>query len=273
MQATRFLAIVLVGGLAFPSAAPAQTISAEVMQVLTRGPLSTPGGNYDLTVGAVPKNFPAELIPAGSTPVASTDSPSMRVALVEVPAAEEAARITFARALNDAGWLSPMPAVRGFSMASTVTLQLCKEFDHVNVQYVPKADRGTYVRISLQHDPRRRCSPRAEAFFTDVPIPALRHPEGARAYGASGGGSSDGYHTGARIDTSMTAAALAAHYHPQVVAAGWEQVTRLADPDLVVVRYTARLKTGEILTAVLTVSTGPGTADLFLRITRPAVRR
>jgi len=37
-----------------------------------------------------------------------------------------------------------------------------------------------------------------------------------------------------------------------------------------VVRYTATLKSGEVLTALLTITTGNQLADLFLRIARPS---
>lgn len=253
---------------AAPAAGGAQTISAEVMKVLTRGMMTMAGDNYDLTVGALPKTFPSDLVPAGGEAVASTTSASMQVAVIALPGSEDTVRSAHARALHDAGWVPAGPSPRGFSMTGSDGAQVCKEFSHVNVLYSPKSDGGTYVRIGVQTDTRRRCAPRTDPFFSDVPIPSLRHPDGVRGTGGGSGGNADGYYSATRVASTLSSARLAAHYGHQMVSAGWTEVARLGDDQVVMVRYRVTTKAGESVVAVLLITAVEGYADLFLRITR-----
>jgi hypothetical protein len=256
--------------------ASAQTISSEVMKILTRGSLSGMGENYDLTVGAVPEGFPAALIPAGAKPVAATVSPSTTTVVVEVPGLPATVQATHRKAVTTAGWLNSSPMQRGFTTMSTIADQVCREFEHANLQYAPAATGSTYIRIGLNRDPRRRCVARPDAFFSDVNIPSLQHPEGVRATGAGASGGADSFSATTQVETSWRPDALADHYGRQLVAAGWRETARLSDDGFIVIRYVLPSSTpavGEIVAGMLVITPLEKRVDLFLRVTRPSAGR
>lgn len=254
----------------------AQTISSDVMKMLTRGSLSGLNENYDLTVGALPGGFPAALIPAGATPVAATVSPSTTTVVVEMSGAPAAVQAVHRKAVTTAGWLNSSPAQRGFTMSSNIADQVCREFEHANLQYAPAATGGTYIRIGLTRDPRRRCVARPDMFFSDVNIPSLQHPEGARASGGNAGGSSDSFSAGAQVETTLRPEALADHYGRQLLAAGWRETARLADDGFIVIRYSLPSSSptaGEIIAGMFVITPLDKRFDLFMRVTRPSSGR
>jgi hypothetical protein len=256
--------------------ATAQTISSDVMKILTRGSLSGMGENYDLTVGAVPEGFPAALLPSGAKPVAATVSPTTTTVVVEVSGSPASVQATHRKTVATAGWLNSSPMQRGFTTSTTIADQVCREFEHANLQYAPAATGSTYIRIGLNRDRRRRCVARPDSFFSDVNIPSLQHPEGVRATGAGANGGADSFSASTQIETSLRPDALADHYGRQLVAAGWRETARLSDDGFIVVRYVIPSSTpaaGEVIAGMLVITPLDKRVDLFLRVTRPSAGR
>jgi hypothetical protein len=254
----------------------AQTISSDVMKILTRGSLSAMSENYDLTVGALPEGFPAALIPSGAKPVAATVSPSTTTVVVEMTGSTPAVQALHRKTVAEAGWLNSMPAQRGFTSSSNLADQVCREFDHANVQYVASGTGGTYIRIGLTRDPRRRCVARPDVFFSDVNIPTLQHPEGVRTSGGGSGGSTDNFSASTQIETTLRPEALADHYARQLTAAGWRETSRFSDDGFIVIGYALPSSTpvaGEIIAGMFVVTPLDKRVDLFMRVTRPSSGR
>jgi len=253
-----------------------QTISSDVMKILTRGSLSGMGENYDLTVGALPEGFPAGLIPSEAKPVAATVSPSTTTVVIEMTGSAAAVQASHRKAVSEAGWLNSMPVQRGFTGNPNLADQVCREFEHANVQYAAAATGGTYIRIGLTRDPRRRCVARPDVFFSDVNIPSLQHPEGVRATGGGSGGSTDNFSASTQIETTLRPAALADHYARQLTAAGWRETSRFSDDGFIVIGYSLPSTTpaaGEIIAGMFVITPLDKRVDLFLRVTRPSSGR
>jgi hypothetical protein len=88
----------------------------------------------------------------------------------------------------------------------------------------------TYVR--LDYSPRtpersNACErPPMRETIESVPLPLLRHPEGARQGSSGSGGSTDSRQADAEIESPENAKELVDHYTPQMREAGWTQLSR-----------------------------------------------
>jgi hypothetical protein len=107
--------------------------------------------------------------------------------------------------------------------------------------------------------------------LSDVPIPALELPPGTRTGSMGGSYGIDEFESRARLETSLTGAALAAFFIPQMTAAGWKTLGPPAGDDhLSIARLTSSSRAGDPVTALLIFTALDGTpyVDAVLRVVR-----
>ncbi len=102
-------------------------------------------------------------------------------------------------------------------------------------------------------------------------MPVLLPPSGLTATGGFGGGGGiDEFTSRMRLDTTaapQTPQAVATHYAQQLETLGWKVEGRASDSGaLALVRMSTTTKTGDAVTAVLTITALPGTPYLDLRL-------
>jgi hypothetical protein len=184
-------------------------------------------------------------------------------------------RSAFERRLDGAGWINPLlPA--GFAAPPTrASLTMCRGDRFAMISFAPRSEGGTWVRASIVTDAERPCIARPRATASQVPLPALAPPAGARGGHASVGGTPDAMYSSVRLETRRSAAEVAAHYAGQLTAAGWTIEGRSSEAaTMAVTRLRTSGAAGERITGLLVVTSldALDQMDVLFRIVQPAVQ-
>ena len=256
---------------------------SDAMALLRSAPIGRSPGEPFTLLDKVPDLFPKELIPEGATIGAIAASASTTVVVSAVKAGLPFDQFHFRWKLEDVGWTSLTPGGQGFVMANAyggagrAPVTYCRGSDFVTWIHVTSANGDNLVRASVGKEPQRSCAPLGMASFSDVPIPPLELPVGVRFNGSSGGGGFEYTESHARLNTTMSAAALAAPVVAQLKAAGWRVESGPSDDGVMsVTRLTVASKAGDPVTGqlIFTVFEGTGTVDALFRAVRnkPVIR-
>jgi hypothetical protein len=278
----RLVPALLVLTLASPSTAQTQstdTIPKELVSLLLRGPGSYPGDNFDIKIGA-PENFPADLLPAGVKPAVSTTSERYVTVIAEAPNLSSKETLAFERELTARGWINPSAmSMRGLLSSSMMpSLNVCKGDQYAMLTFSPRAAGGSYIRVSLNNDPRRgSCinTPRPMSFFADVDVPQMFPPANVRAMGGGTSSGTDHYDQTVRMETTMSPGDVAAYYAGELEKAGWKRDGRANTEGVSVVRLSSVSRAKETVVAIVTATAMPDgkQIDVSLRLLRVDPRR
>ncbi len=256
---------------ASPAAQGGESVPREAMAVLLSGPEGFGNRPFDLRVGSAPAGFPGDLLPSGALVrvSAGTDGLSAVVAIVARFSADE--RVVFEERLESAGWINPLrPA--GFAARETgPSLSLCRGDQFATLSFLSRSEGGSYVRASVATERGRACLVQAPSVVSNVPLPSMPVPEGARSGRASMGGTPDALYSSIRLTSSRGADAIGAHYARQLSAAGWTVEGQTSDGAMSVTRLRSAGTAGSSVTALLVVTAieGSGEVDVLLRLVQP----
>ena len=245
------------------------TVSREAMGVLLGGPEGLADRPFDLRVGSLPADFPADLLPNGAEirVSAGVDGLSAVVAVLAHFSTDE--RIAYEQRLEGAGWTNPLRPV-GFATRDVgPTLSLCRGDRFATLVFLLRSDGTSYVRASVVTEPGRACRAGTPAAPEAVPLPTMSVPAGARSGRASMGGTADAMYSSIRLATRMAAGEVGAHYARQLVAAGWAiEGEAHDDRSMSVTRLRGATPAGASMTAVLVVTAvgGADEVDVLLRL-------
>jgi len=260
----------------------ANVTAGDAMSLLRSGPLTRTPGELLNEIGVnVPMTFPQELIPDGASVGVVSVAPSMTVVVSVVKAGAGFERFRYTSALEEKGWINPTRPRTGFVSTGTPQLALCRGSDFVTLIFRSSSNGDRLLRAALSKEPTRSCVPVGlpwRSNWVDVPIPALELPVGVNPASAIGGGGGvDDTYSQARLETTMTPAALAAHLTPQMASAGWKiEGSPIGDVGISVTRFVTLSRAGESVTALLILTRLGETPylDAMLRVVRqkPVIR-
>jgi hypothetical protein len=262
--------------------AAGRTVDATGQQGLSsdlRMQLVSPGREpVDPKPGPPPADFPKEVLPRGTVPVASGTNGNYTIVVGTLPSRPSGWRAELLSYVAAFGWISQMPAQSGFVMGSADSVSICKGTDFVDVALSVPPGGSVNVRAVLTRDPRRQCAsrgPGSTMSFADVMFPVLEPPPGGKMSGGGGGGSNSEWTSHTQLTSELSMAALADHYRRQIVEAGWNEDGSPAFlENSMVIRFKAPSKIGPALPAMLIINVfdDPHQFDVFLRLTRPPER-
>lgn len=261
---------VVTGALAIGSL-HAQSVSKELLNLLTRGVGMGPNDNYDLRIGA-PPSFPRELLPRGVTPAASTVAERMIVVVAEAPGLTGRDLSQHERDLAAAGWSSMSSmGMRGLvSSNSTPSSNFCKGDQHATISYGQRTAGGLNLRVAVTTDPRRMCAgsgPRMMSNFADVELPNLTPPAETRTLMSGSSGGTDRYDQNIRLDTKLTPDAVVKHYGDQLEAAGWKREAQAGGAGVALARFTVlSATTKETVVAVVVAAALPPDGQIAVNL-------
>lgn len=248
----------------------AQTISKELMDLLTRGS-GMPNENYNLRMGA-PPTFPRELLPRGVLPGASTVSERATVVVAEAPGLTSRDISQHERELTASGWsnMSGMGSRGLVSSNMTAYSYFCKGDQHVTMSYTQRAAGGLNLRVLVNTDPRRGpCAPvgaRPMSFFADVDLPNLNAPADSRVMGSGASSGSDHYDQNIRLETKLAPEAVVKHYADQLDQAGWKPTAQVAGAGVAVARFTIVSSTKETIVGVVMATALPADGHVAVKL-------
>lgn len=250
----------------------ASALASDAQQFLRNGPLSRVPGEPTEMLQSLPGSFPLALIPEGAIPTAASVSPSITVVVATFkPGMFRPFNLSdFRSKLEQAGWISGGPITGGF-MPATASLTVCRADDFASYQFRDASNGDRLVRVSLAKEPARPCNPRPVQMFSDVEMPPLTPPPGARRLGAGGSFSQDEASTRTRIETSLTLEELVSYFLKQFAQAGWKvEAGPIGDGTMSLTRLSGASRAGEPVIAQLLVTMLPGTqyVDLMARFLR-----
>lgn len=269
----------LVGSaLSFPQPAPslpqggqgASALANDAQQFLRSGPLSRVPGESTEVLQSLPPNFPLALIPEGAIPTAASVSPSMTVVVATVKAGLPFNVPDLRAKLERAGWFNSGPITGGF-MPATTLLAVCRADEFASYQFRDASNGDRLIRVSLSKESGRSCVSRPLQLFSDVEMPPLTPPPGARRLGAGGSFSADEASTRTRIETSLTLEELVSYFLKLFTQAGWKvEAGPIGDGTMSLTRLSGASRAGEPVIAQLLVTMLPGTqyVDLMARFLR-----
>lgn len=267
--------------IAFAVAGIHRVIGAAAQQVLTsemKMLMIRPGADpVEPKPGPPPADFPREVLPRGTVPVASGVSGTRTIVVGTLASRSPGWRGELLSYVSALGWVSQMPVQSGFVSGQSDTASICKGTDFVDVALIPATGGGTNVRAMLTRDPRRQCASRGAGStmsFADVTFPVLEAPAGAKMSSGGGGGSSSEWTSHTQLKSELSMAAMVDHYRRQIIDAGWSEDGQPAFlENATVIRFKAPSTLGPALPAMLIVSAfDDHQFDLFLRLTRPPDR-
>ncbi len=242
--------------------------------VLRAGPMGSDfGGRLDI-VPTVPESFPKELLPPGSTAAAVAIAGSSTIVVSTIAAAPRFDWIRFQWALEDAGWIALTQIRYGFMPAAQMTsATVCRGSTFATLSLSTGVGGERFLRVLAGPNPQRSCAPTGGMrLFSDVPIPPLEVPPGAQTIaGGSGSGNQDSLESAARLDTRLSVTDLAAHFVPQLTAAGWTvEGTAGGDSKTSITRLKSKSKAGDPVTMllILTVLDDTPYVDAVMRVVR-----
>ena len=258
------------------------------------------GRGQTITVGRSPADFPRELLPPGVRILGGLFSPGGRdmprsITVVAVSADSlPLATSTLESTLERAGWKTPaMPGAQtrgGFSSMSVLVASggqrgsmLCRDSAMVYMTVAPRDGGGSLYHVDFTPSVHRNspCNPdfarrmmgrQTEEMFN---FPMLRPPAGAYSRGGGSCGSEDSQEQTARLETTLSATDLVAHYAAQLQTQGWTLGPRSGDSTMVMQLAKGHDDKGRNLTGILGAVVAAGSRDrtVFMRINGPTEDR
>jgi hypothetical protein len=245
-----------------------------------------------IIVGRVPANHLAALVPRGASVLGGTISPERRgdggrtTTILAMPETPDSAIALLLAQFARTGWSpAPMPdygARGGFALGPAMEgrqFNYCSDSSSVFGSVVEGANRSSVIRLMTTGTLRNTlCDPDGRAFMRDrmeiIVLPTLRPPPGTTggSMGSCGGGG-DSREANARLESSMSAATMIAHFAPQLQQQGWTLGNRVSDDNLTVL--TARKTDDKGEPMFLTLTDSRFTArdhELVLRVSIPSRR-
>ena len=195
--------------------------------------INAPVQDIKITLGTLPEDVPFDPpLPEGANLVASiTGMYSTLEVLFDAPQSPDELAGFYQEALTAAGW-QPRGGTEtgpGFVSADAYGEIYCRKAgeESLTLQSRARPEGPTLARLTLQagtdfHICNQPEAPEGAADPARELVPALQAPAEARMYETGGGGGGDRYDYTAALETSLSAAELAAHFEPQLAAAGWQ---------------------------------------------------
>lgn len=194
-------------------------------------------GMAETIVEGMPEGLP-DVLPDGATALVSTTSPYATTVIAEVSSFTPAERPRYERKLAAGGWRegSGPQGGGGGLMASTMQIpkMFCREGQLLSFSDQPRPGGGSLFRLSLMKTgPEGPCGrysgpPRSHSPFDDIDLPPLPPPPGSRQMEGSSGGGSVSLDQAARLETSLSAEDVEAHYTALLTAHGWTAGPRIS---------------------------------------------
>jgi len=257
-----------------PMAAPqsGEAVPREAMALLLAGPEGFGARPFDLRVGSAPAGFPADLLPTSALIRVSAGVEGLSAVVAAVTRFSLAERLAFEERLEATGWINPLQPA-GFSPREVrPSLSVCRGDRFATLSFLSRSEGGSWIRVSVTTEPGRSCLAQASAPATNVPLPSMSVPPGARSGRASMGGTADASYSAIRLETPQTVEAVGAHYVSQLAAAGWTVEGQTSDAAAMsVTRLRSPGPAGTAVTAVLVVTAVAGSdeVDVLLRLVQP----
>ena len=252
-----------------------QTITSDLKMLM----LSPGREPVEAKPGPPPADFPQEVLPRGTVPVASGVNGTRMIVVGTMASRSSGWRADLTSNVSALGWMSQMPAQSGFVMGSqTNAVSICKGTDFVDVSLIPDRTGAFNVRAMLTRDPRRVCAsrgPGSTMSFADVTFPTLEPPAGAKMSAGGGGGSSSEWSSHAQMTTDLSLTSLADHYRQQIIDVGWiEDGAPAILENAMVLRYKVPSKVGPAVPGMFIINAFDQAHqfDLLLRVARPPGR-
>jgi hypothetical protein len=187
------------------------------------------GQPFDLRVGAPPSQFPADLLPAGTTVVATAMSDYGTTVVGIASAAFVADALKERARLIAAGWLDTAPLVGFVANDPDMSVAMCRGDQFAVVDYRRRLSGGIAVRAVVAESGARPCVA-WQHVAAGTPLPVLLAPDGASISQGRGGAGADGGSFTARVVTSLGLSDLTAHYVKQLESQGWKTAV-LPEPE------------------------------------------
>jgi hypothetical protein len=194
------------------------------------------------TVGDLPAGWPMELWPPGSAALGGMKDGRMLVAVFSDTTRRPLAG--YLAQLRNAGFTQPATRGNGFASSGGPFSWYCRDSATVTARMVPSPAGVSYLRVSYTRGSRPSCS------LQDIPLPRrpevlelpeLPPPAGLQSGHAGSSASSNGISAEGELrGTSVTPAALLAHYARLLTAAGWTADVSASDSSSAVQLFRAR---------------------------------
>jgi hypothetical protein len=268
-------------------------VPAELVTALFGG-----GSSTRYYVGVVPPGWPAELVPTPPMAVSGGMQNGSRLAAVFADSSTRHPADSIRKRLEVAGWVRPPDErpqgfeAHGFQSSEPRYWFWCR--DSLRASIASTAASGlTYVRVNLDPVRGQPCMPGVSSVSSvssgsgvasassmrrmslpPLALPSLPPPPGLYATRSGGGSSSDGSMNASTqlADSTMSAAAVLAHYAAQLAKGGWT-VYPATTADLFAVQpLQARDKDGAVWYGMLTVLPSAKTREVTITMTRLEAR-
>jgi hypothetical protein len=262
--------LVLASLIAVPAGAQSEpaAIPTPLAVALVAGAGSIAPTSARVVVGTVPAGWPAALVPTAPAYVVGGMSVGRRLVAVFADSTSRPAA-TFEKLLEDAGWSRPTAhEPGGFMRGGGRFSSYCRDSAEVVPTAVPGFGKSRFVHVTYSVGRRMSCSVTRpqEADVPGLAIPTLDPPPGATVVAASGSHGGEVESRAQLRDSSRTAAAVAAHYAAQLVAAGWVASPAATSERVAAQPFDARDQKGLSWTGLLTVTASGDRHDLSLRM-------
>lgn len=194
------------------------------------------------TIGEPPAGWPMELWPPGSAALGGMKDGRTLVAVFSDTTRRPLAG--YLTQLRNAGFSQPTPRGNGFASSGGPFSWYCRDSATVTARMAPSPAGASYLRVSYARGSRPSCSQQD----TPIPrrpevleLPELPPPAGLQSGHSGSSGSSNGISAEGELrGTSVTPAAVLAHYARLLSAAGWTADVSAADSSSAVQLFGAR---------------------------------
>lgn len=275
------LGIALVAGSrALPAQTTSQSVPPELVTALFSGGIyASPSSRY--FVGVVPPDWPTELVPAPPITVSGGMRHGDSRYAVFVDSAARHPLDTLRRQLEAAGWTRPpSDPPQGFTGGFQDDDGRYRFWCRDSVRAMLASTRGvgglTYVRVGLETMRRDPCVPKARAGAMELAalkLPPLLPPDGIRSIGGGSGSGERSLTATTRLtDSTMSAAAVLAHYSAQLAKAGWTAYPPVSTTAFASQALEARDKDGMPWYGMLLVIPSAAAREVSIMMSRTSTR-
>ena len=272
------LAAVIVAAVAPPSRAQGvnpPTIPTVLASAIMNGFASVLGESPRFVVDRVPEGWPQAIMPPGSLrTVGGVTLASIRVAVFSMPRSADGTG-GYRALLTRAGFkpFTTPNAPGGFVGPIAEHTTFCDDSSMVSIVTVDSTVSTRWIAVTYASgEMSRGCDSSAAAYglaAASLDLPPLRAPRGMTVRTTSSGASGTHVEATAKLDTSLTADAVIAHYAAELATAGWTVSAKpLVGDGVAMQRISARDKKGADWRGVLLLITAGDTQELTLRMTR-----
>ena len=281
------VAIALISTIIVAAPAPAQVSGPKMIPTaLAKAMFGEWGemmGGIEFVVGKSPDHWPKSIVaPAQARIVGGGKLGPILTTIYEYPSQGDVSG-SFDAQLQKAGFKKS--EAKGFSppggftssTGPTHAQSYCGDKSAVGFQQVDSTKTSRTLVVSFVADKERSstCSTQANgANPAALSLPTLRPPAGVNVRPGGTGSGTDNIETRARIDTTLSASEILAHYVKELTAAGWKPARAPVLGDGVALhQVSARDEKGEEWRGALTVLTSRSEREVILRMIRDAQER